>query len=263
MSGANLRQYLLGKKYDKISLSVPNGVKNAVVDPSSLSFENSGIKAKAVLTEKDRISAADFMATTFYRHGLVPKALRLDREKHGIVDKELDLHLKTSNVSQIFTNESGEVVSVMLSVLWPADRGYEWFDVDPLEWLNVAGQIAGGCAETWRNFQYQLIYHVFQGEARRKNREFVFYSSMQFVAEEARRSNLGFATVLNLNRNVPRNSCCLCFLGTFLSKIGETGLDVLHHVPYQSLTFANEEGEKVFGDYRNDRQGGLSFVTRV
>ncbi len=33
----------------------------------------------------------------------------------------------------------------------------------------------------WRDYQYQLIYHVFQREARRQKKDFVLYGSMAHV----------------------------------------------------------------------------------
>ena len=48
-------------------------------------------------------------------------------------------------------------------VMWSVDTNYDSFDVDPLEWMTAAGDIANEVAsndleafEIWRDYQYQV-----------------------------------------------------------------------------------------------------------
>ncbi len=65
---------------------------------------------------------------------------------------------------------SKQVVGATINTAWGVDYKYEYFDVDPLAWMNIAAEIAEQeCNDDptlatviWRDYHFQLIYHIVQ-----------------------------------------------------------------------------------------------------
>ncbi len=48
-----------------------------------------------------------------------------------------------SHMSNVYRHDAtGRIVGACLSTVWPVDKDYDAFEVDPTHWLNTAAEIA-------------------------------------------------------------------------------------------------------------------------
>ena len=68
--------------------------------------------------------------------------------------------------------DSDDIIAAIINTVWQTDNDFDAFKVDGTEYLNVAAEIAH--EETndplmriviWRDYQFQLIYHLLQVDA--------------------------------------------------------------------------------------------------
>lgn len=62
-----------------------------------------------------------------------------------------------------------QLVGAIINTAWPVDHTYEFFEADPVMWLNIAAEIAKEETDDplystiiWRDYHFQLIYHTNQ-----------------------------------------------------------------------------------------------------
>ena len=86
-----------------------------------------------------------------------------------------------------------EIVGAVINTIWLTDPDYETFPVDPVEWLNLSGDIAMETtkdplyrAVIWRNYQFMLIYHLTQSLAQKHGCAFYLYGGMGYTKPEYR-----------------------------------------------------------------------------
>ena len=117
-----------------------------------------------------------------------------------------------SNMSQQMTDvSSGELTCVCLNCAWETDGAYTAFPVNATDWFEAAGRIAQDQQQSksdwdrmaiWRDYQYQWLYHMFQGAAQRQGKEFIFYGGMQYTKERYRRGKSSLQYIDNGLRNL-------------------------------------------------------------
>ena len=147
-----------------------------------------------MMKPEEKCQVKDLIRENFYSNALVPKALKLRDTwpNFEYLEDELDLMLD-SPANVIITNLKEELIGAVVSTIWLVDPEYEAFPVDPLEWLNVSGEIAQETtkdplyrAVIWRNYQFMLIYHMTQSLAQKQGLPYYLYGGMGFTQPEYR-----------------------------------------------------------------------------
>jgi hypothetical protein len=130
--------------------------------------------------------------------------------------------LLNSGVSQTFRDEaSGALAGAALNTVWDVDPAYASFPVKATDWLNAGARIAEDTAETeedaiaiWRSFQFQLIHHLFVGEAKKRNKKRVFYLGSAFTDPAFRRKKLTLFYIDWSHKVAIQHDALTCFLVT-------------------------------------------------
>ena len=147
-----------------------------------------------MMKPEEKCQVKDLIRENFYSNALVPKALKLRDTwpNFEYLENELDLMLD-SPANVIITNLKEELIGAVVNTIWLVDPEYEAFPVDPLEWLNVSGEIAQETtkdplyrAVIWRNYQFMLIYHMTQSLAQKQGLPYYLYGGMGFTQPEYR-----------------------------------------------------------------------------
>ena len=60
-------------------------------------------------------------------------------------------------------------------------------------------------ASIWRDFQYQLIYHLLNKAALKNGKSFIFYGGTQHTSQAFRKNNIALAFILSTKQNLPDN----------------------------------------------------------
>ena len=85
------------------------------------------------------------------------------------LEDELNLMLDSPANLVSIDLASNEIIAALINTVWQIDNDFDAFKVDGTEYLNVAAEIAH--EETrdplmriviWRDYQFQLIYHLLQ-----------------------------------------------------------------------------------------------------
>jgi hypothetical protein len=92
-----------------------------------------------------------------------------------------------------FDPENDHLFCSIRFAIWNVDKCYDSFPVDPLEWLNIAGKLANKQSSDdveaytrWRDYQYQLIYHLCQTEGKKMGKDKILYVSNACMEENYR-----------------------------------------------------------------------------
>ena len=147
-----------------------------------------------------------------------------------------------------------KLVGAKLSTIWLTDPDYEAFPVNPLDWLNLAGEIASTEEDDplfrtviWRNFHWLLIYHLTQAVAQEKKCPFYLYGGIGFTLPEYRAGEKkGVPLFLNHGQVwADSQKSIFSFVGTYpgFEKLTHKALPGLFkrlaYVSYQDLTSVN------------------------
>ena len=135
-----------------------------------VSHENKGVLFRSMLASEKEI-VKKFMLNHFYTIASVPKALRLKDTlpAFNYLEDELKLMLDSPVCMVSIDEATNEVIAAIINTVWKVDDSFDYFQVDPVNYLNLAAEIAH--EETndpllriviWRDYQFQLIYHLLQ-----------------------------------------------------------------------------------------------------
>ena len=135
-----------------------------------VSHENKGVLFRSMLSSEKEI-VKKFMLNHFYTIASVPKALRLKDTlpAFNYLEDELKLMLDSPVCMVSIDEATNEVIAAIINTVWKVDDSFDYFQVDPVNYLNLAAEIAH--EETndpllriviWRDYQFQLIYHLLQ-----------------------------------------------------------------------------------------------------
>lgn len=208
-------------------------------------------------SNKDQVK--NFMRDHFYTSALVPNSIQLRDTWPAFpyLEDELDLMLD-SNTSYISCDENGQLMGAILNTLWTFDPDYDTFEVDPVDWLNVAWDLAKQSSQDplyrvviWRDFQFQLIYHIVQVKASKSGASVILYGGMGYQKPEARAQ--GFIPVfLSAGNDWAKSQpdALFTFMGTFpgfqkLMQKNVPGMfETIAYMPYNKLEFQAFESLK-------------------
>ena len=147
-----------------------------------------------IMKPEEKSKVKDFMLDNFYTNAIVPSAIKLRDTwpKFEYLNDEMDLMLD-SPACVVTTNVKEEIVGAVINTIWLTDPDYETFPVDPVEWLNLSGDIAMETtkdplyrAVIWRNYQFMLIYHLTQSLAQKHGCAYYLYGGMGYTKPEYR-----------------------------------------------------------------------------
>ena len=180
-------------------MSVPNHKLQGILPRFEL--EKDGLVLRLILPrEKEKVR--QLILNNFYENAPIPKALKLRQTwpKFAFLEDELNLMMDSgaSFVSvDLKSGKDAKIIGANVNTLWKVDENHEAFQVDPLLWLNTAQEIA--LEETndilyqtviWRDFQYQLIYHLCQTSAIQSNEKFILYGGLGYTEPHVRNRGL-------------------------------------------------------------------------
>ena len=251
-----LKKYLISKlpKDGKMSpMAILKDTKDANFIPGN--FETSDTITRLVQPE-DRLQVKEFMRDHYFTSAVVPAAIKIRDTwpKYQYLDNELDIMLDTPSCFMTVTKNSEKLVGAKLSTIWLTDPDYDAFPTDPLDWLNLAGEVALESTEDpdlraviWRNFQWLLIYHQTQAVAQVKGCPFYLYGGIGFTLPEFRAGEKkGVPLFLNHGQQwADSQKSIFSFVGTYpgFEKLTHKALPGmfkrLSYVPYQDLTSVN------------------------
>ena len=147
-----------------------------------------------IMKPEEKTKVKNFILDNFYSNAIVPSAINLRDTwpKFEYLNDEMDLMLD-SPACVITTNMKGDLVGAVINTIWLVDPDYKAFPVDPIEWLNLSGDIAMETtkdplyrAVIWRNYQFMLIYHLTQSSAQKQGCEYYLYGGMGYTEPEYR-----------------------------------------------------------------------------
>ena len=109
--------------------------------------------------------------------------------------------------------------------IWNARPEYDSFDVDPKTWMHVGTSIANEMASTeeeamsiWRDYQYQLYYHLSQRMAKTWKKENIFYAGISFIEKKYRNRPDNILTMSQsiMFTSMPKNFCTIFLVSYFI-----------------------------------------------
>ena len=90
--------------------------------------------------------------------------------------------------------ETDEILGYNRGNIWITRPEYNSFEVDGSMWMEVGTDIAHEMASSseevlsiWRDYQYQLYYHLSQTLAKKWKKEFILYPGIGFISEKHRK----------------------------------------------------------------------------
>ena len=251
-----LKKYLMTKLTTDGKMTVYKTLKDAQnANFPEGKFETSETISRLVQSS-DKLKVKEFMREHYFTGATVPNAIRLRETwpKYPFLDDELDLMLDTPSCFMTETKKDQKLVGAKLSTIWLTDPDYEAFPVNPLDWLNLAGEIARENTSDplfrtviWRNFHWLLIYHLTQAVAQDKKCPFYLYGGIGFTLPEYRAGEKkGVPLFLNHGQVwADSQKSIFSFVGTYpgFEKLTHKALPGmfkrLAYVSYQDLTSVN------------------------
>lgn len=192
------------------------------------------------------------MLDNFYEDASVPKALRLKETspKFEFLEDELNLMLDSPACIACIDLSTNKIVSAIINTVWQVDNDFDAFKVDGIEYLNLAAVIAHEVTidplmriVIWRDYQFQLIYHLLQAHAQKRGADYILYGGMGYVMPEYR--GLGFAPLFwSIGAKwAQSNNSLFSFIGTYQHFSGQVHrthpgkFSSLGFIPFDSLKF--------------------------
>ena len=114
--------------------------------------------------------------------------------------------------------ETGETMGYAKFNIWNARPEYDSFDVDAKTWMHVGTGIANEMAATeeeamsiWRDYQYQLYYHLSQKLAKAWKRDKIFYVGIGFIKAKYRNRPVNILTMSQsiMFTSLPKHFCTI------------------------------------------------------
>jgi len=267
-----LKTYLKGKICQNGRMTVPQcsvltDAADAAANASIETVEVPNATLKVVTTKQDKDKVKRFMLDKFYTSAPIPNAIKLKDtwQKYPYLDDELDLMLDSKASIGIYENSTNRLLASQINTIWNVDPDPAELPLtDPTLWLNVAAEIAQ--EETsdpfyrtviWRDYHFQLIYHLVQGHARKLLCDQVMYAGMGFTEPELRKKGAsGIAMFLSGGLEWSRQNNSIITFMTTVPKFHEktqkslSGMfDTLAIIPYKDLNFKPRQDDKnVFGN---------------
>ena len=151
-------------------MTVPKHEVDKSLSLLKVPHENKGVLFRSMLSSEKEI-VKKFMLNYFYTNASVPKALRLKETlpAFNYLEDELKLMLDSPACMVSIDGATNEVIAAIINTVWKVDDSFEHFQVDPVNYLNIAAEIAHEVTNDpllriviWRDYQFQLIYHLLQ-----------------------------------------------------------------------------------------------------
>ena len=222
--------------------------------------EFKGLLVRSVEPE-EKENVKNYMLKNFYRTAIVPKALNLQSTspKYKHLSDELDLMLDSR--TSFITESNKDIIGAIINTVWPVEKTEQELDLDPVEYLNLASEIA--CESTkdsdlravlWRQLQFELIYHLIQKHARKNEAELVLYGGMGYNSPEIRDKGSTAMFLAGGQQWASLNKTCFTFMGTYpgFADMMERNLpgmfETVAYIPYSELKVTLHSDVCVFKD---------------
>ena len=199
------------------------------------------------------------MKKTFYTHAMIPKALRLTQLNENVIDQEIDFGFEAKMGLEFRHEGTNEFLGCNLNMVWHLEPNELECNIDPVDWFNVAGEIANEEPDDakafaiFRDFQYQLMFHVFKQEARKRGKKFMFYFATIF--KENHEATKGILDIVGQAHFDQRpEDVLITALGTYPGYITSpfpSTMTPLAEIPYANLTF-QRRGKRIFDRFKGN-----------